>query len=185
MKEKNELLEWVKVLSVAILCAVGIRFFIMTPIVVNGASMMPTLEDGDKIIINKIGPKLSDFDRFDIIVFKSPQGPNYVKRVIGVPGDHIEYIDDELFINGKKFEEPYLADYKEELLDSGTLTEDFRLEEYLGKTTVPEDSYFVLGDNRRKSNDSRYVDVGFIPKDVILGKAELVYWPFDHFDTVK
>jgi signal peptidase I len=185
MKEKNELFEWIKVLTLAVLFAVGIRFFLMTPIVVNGASMMPTLEDEDKLIINKIGPKISDYDRFDIIVFKSPEGPNYVKRIIGVPGDHIEYIEDELFINGEKFEEPYLDEYKTELIDPGTLTEDFRLEEYLGEMTVPEDSYFVLGDNRRKSNDSRNPDVGFIPKDVILGKAELVFWPFDHFSKVE
>lgn len=185
MKEKNELFEWVKVLSFAVLLAVGIRFFLMTPIVVNGASMMPTLEDGDKLIINKLGPKLSDYDRFDIIVFKSPDGPNYVKRIIGIPGDRIEYKEDELFINGKKFEEPYLDEYKKELIDSGTLTEDFRLEEYLGEKTVPENSYFVMGDNRRVSNDSRFPDVGFIPEDVILGKAELVYWPFENFSTVK
>lgn len=185
MKKKNEFFEWIKVLTLAVLIAVGIRFFLMTPIVVNGASMMPTLEDGDKLIINKIGPKLSDYDRFDIIVFKSPDGPNYVKRVIGVPGDRIEYIEDELFINGEKFEEPYLDDYKAALIDSGTLTEDFRMEEYLGETTVPEDSYFVLGDNRRVSNDSRYPAVGFIPKDVILGRAELVFWPFDNFGTLK
>lgn len=142
VKEKNEFLEWVKVIGIALLFAVGIRMFILTPIVVDGASMMPTVEDGDKVIVNKIGPKLTEYNRFDVIVFEAKEDTNYIKRIIGIPGDHIAYKNDELFINGKKYEEPYLKEYKKALNDNGTLTEDFTLEEYLGESVVP-DGYFL------------------------------------------
>ena len=111
-KEKNELWEWMKALLIAFGLAAIIRFFLFTPIVVDGESMMPTLENGDRMIVNKIGYTVGKPDRFDIVVFHAPEQKNYIKRVIGLPGDHVEYKDDQLYINGKELEEPYLDQYK-------------------------------------------------------------------------
>ncbi|MFJ5770122.1 signal peptidase I [Psychrobacillus sp. NPDC093180] len=184
-KEKSELLEWVKAIGIAILFVWGVRFFILTPIVVDGASMMPTFEDGDKVVVNKIGPRLTEYKRFDVVVFEAKEDTNYIKRIIGIPGDRIAYENDELFINGKKYEEPYLEEYKNALIDSGTLTEDFTLEENLGEVTVPDGHFFVLGDNRRYSTDSRDPRVGFVSMEKVLGTAKMVYFPLDNVKLIK
>lgn len=184
-REKNELLEWAKVIGIAVLFAFGARFFLFNPVVVEGASMMPTLEDGDKVVVSKIVPKLAGYDRFDVIVFEANEEENYIKRIIGMPGDHIKYENDKLIINGKSYEEAYLEDYKKALIDSGTLTEDFTLEEYLDETTVPDGHFFVLGDNRRISKDSRDPLIGFVPKEKVLGSVDVVYSPLSHFKMLK
>lgn len=184
-EEKNELLEWVKAIGIAILFVWGIRFFILTPIVVDGASMMPTFEDGDKVVVNKIGPRLTEYKRFDVIVFEAKEDTNYIKRIIGIPGDRITYENDQLFINGRKYEEPYLEEYKNALIDSGTLTEDFTLEENLGEVTVPDGHFFVLGDNRRYSTDSRDPRVGFVSMEKVLGTANMVYFPLDNLKLIN
>lgn len=182
---KKELLEWIGSIGVAVLLAFGIRYFLFTPIEVEGASMLPTFEDGDKVMVNKISPQFKDYDRFDVIVFKVDKEINYIKRVIGLPGDHITYKDDELLINGKKYEEPYLEELKKELIDKGTLTQDFTLEEYLGEVVVPDGSLFVLGDNRRFSNDSREPSIGFISMDIVLGTVNMTYYPLNNFGFVR
>ena len=184
-KEKNGLLEWVKAIGIAILFAWGIRFFLFTPIVVDGASMMPTLENGDRVVVDKIGPKLLEYERFDVIVFEAKENTNYIKRIIGMPGDQIAYENDKLFINGESYEEPYLVEYKKSLIDNGTLTEDFTLEEYLGEITVPDGYFFVLGDNRRKSTDSRDPSVGFVSMEKVLGSAKTVFFPLDNLKIIK
>ena len=184
-EEKNMLWEWIKTISVAMVFMIGIRYFFFTPLVVDGASMMPTFENGDKVIVNKIGPKLTAYDRFDVIVFEAKADINYIKRIIGLPGDHIAYENDALFINGTKYDEPYLEAYKKALIDSGTLTEDFTLEQYLGDTVVPEGYYFVLGDNRRKSTDSRDPNVGFVSADTIMGTANIIFWPLKNIELIK
>ncbi|QPQ31329.1 signal peptidase I [Lysinibacillus sp. JNUCC 51] len=181
-KQKNELVEWIKAIAFALLVAFVIKQFLFTPVLVKGASMMPTLEDQDRVIINKIGPKFKSVDRFDIVVVKMNEEENYIKRIIGLPGDKIEYKDDQLYINGEKYSEPYLDQYKKELKDSGSLTYDFKLEQILGETTVPEGNYFVLGDNRRVSKDSRFPEVGFIPKEKIMGTTSIICWPIEHID---
>ncbi|MGE7926508.1 signal peptidase I [Lysinibacillus xylanilyticus] len=181
-KQKNELVEWIKAIAFALLVAFVIKQFLFTPVLVKGASMMPTLEDQDRVIINKIGPKFKSVDRFDIVVVKMNEEENYIKRIIGLPGDKIEYKDDQLYINGEKYSEPYLDQYKKELKDSGSLTYDFTLEQILGETTVPEGDYFVLGDNRRVSKDSRVPEVGFIPKEKIMGTTSIICWPIEHID---
>ncbi|QUG42506.1 signal peptidase I [Psychrobacillus sp. INOP01] len=184
-KEKNELLEWIKAIGIAFLFAWGIRFFLLTPIVVDGASMMPTFENGDKVVVDKIGPRLTEYNRFDVIVFEAKEDTNYIKRIIGVPGDRISYENDELFVNNKRYEEPYLETYKKELQDNGTLTEDFTLDEYLGEVVVPEGYFFVLGDNRRFSKDSRDPSVGFVSREKVLGTAKIVFFPFNNFEVIK
>ena len=116
--------------------------------------------------------------RFDIIVFHAPENKDYIKRVIGLPGDTVEYKDDTLYMNGKPYEEPYLDEYKKEVID-GPLTDPFTLEEKIGQETVPKVTLFVMGDNRRFSKDSRHI--GTVPMEEVLGKTSIVYWPIEDF----
>ncbi|MCP8970155.1 signal peptidase I [Ectobacillus ponti] len=173
-KEKSQTWEWMKAIVMAVILAAVIRQFFFAPILVDGVSMMPTLHDRDRMIVNKIGYKFAEPQRFDIIVFRATEDKDYIKRVIGVPGDTIEYKNDVLYINGKMYEEPYLAEFKKQVSD-GPLTYDFKLEEITGQKTVPKGRVFVLGDNRRFSKDSR--TIGTVSVDQILGKANIVYWP--------
>ena len=184
-KKKNETWEWIKALLIAFGLAAIIRIFLFTPIVVDGVSMMPTLADGDKMIVNKIGYSIGKPERFDIVVFHAPEEKDYIKRIIGLPGDELEYRDDRLYINGEVVEEPYLDGYKAEVAatDGAPLTEDFTLEEKTQMTVVPEGHVFVLGDNRRKSKDSRYI--GTVSTDEIIGNTSLVFWPLKDFGFVK
>lgn len=138
--------------------------------------MMPTLRDGNLLIVNKFG----GIQRFDIIVFHANKQEDYVKRVIGLPGDRIAYKNDVLYVNGKPVKEPYLKSHKRKLID-GKLTGDFTLEEVTGKKTVPKGCVFVLGDNRLSSWDSRHF--GFVKMNQIVGKVNARYWPFDEFAT--
>lgn len=181
-KKKSELWEWIKALVIAVLLAAVIRYFLLAPIVVDGYSMMPTLQDKDRMIVNKIGYTLGKPDRFDIVVFHAPEKKDYIKRVIGLPGDKIEYKDDTLYINGKVYKEPYLDEYKKQVFD-GPLTESFTLSDITGEETVPEDHLFVMGDNRRFSKDSRHI--GFVSLDDVLGKTSVVYWPIKDIRIVK
>ncbi|MBE6182895.1 signal peptidase I [Bacillus ginsengihumi] len=182
-KKKNEIWEWTKALLIAVVLAVVIRSFLFEPVVVNGQSMMPTLHNQDRLILNKISkPK-----RFDIIVFHATKTDNYVKRVIGLPGDRIEYKNDTLYINGKAYKEPYLAPYKkmykEQYGNNTLLTENFKLKDVIGRDTVPKGTVFVLGDNRRNSRDSRMI--GVVPMDKIIGKANVLFWPLSDFKFIK
>jgi len=181
-KKKNELWEWIKALIIAVLLAAVIRYFLFAPIVVDGLSMMPTLHDQDRMIVNKFSYKIGEPDRFDIIVFHAPENKDYIKRVIGLPGDKIEYKDDTLYVNGKAYDEPYLDDYKKEVID-GPLTESFTLEEKTGQETVPEGELFVMGDNRRFSKDGRHI--GTIPMEKVLGNTSVIYWPLEDVRFIK
>lgn len=182
-KEKNELWEWIKALLIAFAIAAFIRYFLFTPIVVDGDSMMPTLEDGDRMIVNKIGYKIGNPDRFDIVVFHAPEGKDYIKRVIGLPGDHVEYIDDQLYINGEPIDEPYLDQYKAEITE-GNLTGDFKLQDINPSLDIiPEGHVFVMGDNRRFSKDSRHI--GVVDIDEIIGNTNLIFWPINEIRIVK
>lgn len=181
-KEKNELWEWIKALVIAFGIALIIRYVFFTPIVVDGESMMPTLKNGDRMIVNKIGYKIGEPDRFDIVVFHAPEGKDYIKRVIGLPGDHIEYKDDQLYINGEPIDEPYLDEYKSQITE-GTLTQDFTLEEIdPNLEVVPEGYVFVMGDNRRYSKDSRHI--GVVSQDEIIGDTSIVFWPLSEMKIV-
>ncbi|AIE59634.1 signal peptidase I [Bacillus methanolicus] len=181
-KSKNEFWEWTKALVIAVLLAAVIRYFLFAPIVVDGLSMMPTLQDHDRMIVNKLSYKIGKPKRFDIIVFHAPEHKDYIKRVIGLPGDRIEYKNDTLYINGKAYKEPYLDEYKKQVID-GPLTDPFTLKEKIGRETVPKGQLFVMGDNRRFSKDSRHI--GTIPMDKVIGKASIIYWPIKHIRIVK
>jgi len=157
VKMKEEAWEWMKTFLITIVIVFIVRTFFFTPIDVEGASMEPTLQDQERMLVTKIGePK-----RFDIVVFHATENEDYIKRVIGLPGDRIEYIDDTLYINGKPYEEPYLDEYKKKLID-GPLTNSFTLEETPVKSKiVPKGHLFVMGDNRRISKDSRHIGTRF------------------------
>lgn len=171
-KEKNEFWEWTKALVIAIGLAFLIRYFLFAPIVVDGSSMEPTLFEGDRMIVNKMGK----LDRFDIIVFHASEEKDYIKRIIGLPGDRIEYKDDVLYINGEQYDEPYLDELKKQILD-GQLTQDFIVEE------IPEGQIFVMGDNRKASKDSRHI--GTVKIDEVIGDTKLIYWPYKEIRIVK
>jgi signal peptidase I len=181
-KKKNELWEWIKALLIAVILAAVIRYFLFAPIVVDGLSMMPTLHDQDRMIVNKLSYEIGTPHRFDIIVFHAPEGKDYIKRVIGLPGDRIEYKNDTLYVNGKAYKEPYLDEYKKQLVD-GPLTDPFTLKEKIGRDTVPKGELFVMGDNRRFSKDSRHI--GTVPLSKVVGKTSIVYWPLKDAHIVK
>ncbi len=161
------------------------RVYVFTPVTVNGHSMDPTLSDGQRLISSKI----SNYERMDIITTKEPGDEErmIVKRIIGMPGDTVKMENDQLTINGKKYDEPYLDEFKKEFSEdklqgeyayssgfqaqaesSSTFTSDF---EY----TVPKGKYLVLGDNRLISKDSRMF--GLVDKDMIQGTVVFRYWP--------
>ncbi|QHJ69976.1 signal peptidase I [Planococcus halotolerans] len=181
-KEKNELWEWAKAIIIAVIVVGGIRFFLFEPVLVDGESMRPTFEDGERIIVNKIGYTLGEPERYDIVVFHASEEEDYIKRIIGLPGDHIAFENDELLINGEIQEEPYLSTLKEQKSD-GSLTKDFTLEELLEIEEIPEGYVFVLGDNRENSTDSRII--GLVPTEEIMGSAMFVFWPLDEMRFVE
>jgi signal peptidase I len=129
---------------------------------VENISMLPTLQPGEFILVSKLSYRFGDVHRGDIIVFHFPQNPHedYIKRVIGVPGDLVDIYDDQVWINNQQLAEAYIASEPQ----------------YSGKWEVPQESLFVLGDNRNQSSDSH--SWGFVPYANIVGKAEVVYWPF-------
>lgn len=172
MKEEKKTSMWVKIRSILsyviiIVVVLLIKEFIVTPIRVNGESMDKTLQDKDIMILNKISYRFTDIKRFDIVVVKL-ENEYIIKRVIGLPGEKVEYKDNKLYINGKQVKE----DFKHED------TEDFILEE-----EIPKGYYFVMGDNRPISLDSRVI--GLIKEKQILGKTSLVIFPLNRFGTKK
>ncbi|MFF2449459.1 signal peptidase I [Neobacillus sp. NPDC058068] len=176
-KANNELKSWVKTLFIALGLAMVIRTFLFSPYIVDGASMEPTLHNHEKIFVNKVY-KFEQFNRGDIIIIKGPD-ENYVKRIIGVPGDEIEMKGDQLFINQVPYKETYLAENLNfAKRQGGKLTEDF------GPIFIPKNQYYVMGDNRLVSKDSRN-GLGFIKQENIIGKSEFVLLPFSKIRIIK
>ena len=141
-----------------------------------GPSMTPTLRNGDIVILDKLSYRFSEIKRDDIVALYYADTTFLVKRVVGLPGETVEFKDNKLYINGKYYEEKYLGD--------DIVTDNFSLEE-LNYTTIPDDMYLVLGDNRGDSMDSRDSDVGLIPKKDIYGKVRFKIWPINEFKYVK
>jgi len=156
----KELIPYMIIIMIVIL----VKKFIFTPVIVNGESMMTTLHENDVMILNKIGMKFNEIDRFDIVVIQTER-TKIIKRVIGLPGETIEYKDNKLYINGKELDDPY----------GSTETKDIELQE------IPKGMYFVLGDNRRDSLDSE--ELGPFSKDKILGYATFTIYPFNRFGS--
>lgn len=182
-KRNREWLEWIKVIVLALGLAAVVRLFFFAPIVVDGPSMLPTLHDGDQVIVNKFVYHLREPERFDVVVFHASEQRDFIKRVIGLPGEHIEYRDDQLYVNGEAVEEPFLDERREFTEPYQPLTNDFTLEELPGEyDTIPEGYVLVLGDNRTNSTDSRMI--GLIPIEEIVGKAMFIYLPFDRIQLI-
>lgn len=171
----KEFFEWVRAIIVSIVIALLITFFIR-PTIVSGASMEPTFESGDYLIIEKMSYKTNTPKTLDIIVFKSEledgsgKKKDLIKRVIGVPGDHIVIDSGIVFVNEKPLSEGYL----DESFTGGIID-----------VVVPEDHVFVLGDNRDVSIDSRRDEVGMVPMDHIRGKIWLKVLPLDEFGLIE
>lgn len=173
--KKGYLRKIIPIVLLAIALAFVFRSYLFASYVVDGESMEPTLYDGNLLMVNKVVYDLTDVDRFDVIVFHASEKDDYVKRVIGLPGDEIEYKDDKLIINGKHIKETFLEPFKK--MDEETpYTSDFTLEEKTGKKKVPDGKLFVMGDNREDSLDSRVF--GFVSNQKLVGKVDIKYWPF-------
>jgi signal peptidase I len=162
---------WAIDLFIAITVSFFIIVFVYEPVRVEGGSMEPGLEDQEHICINKLVYRWENIGRSDIVVFRYPRDPrkSFIKRVIGLPGDRIRISYGHVYLNGKLIEEPYVPG---DFLDTGSFPD----------TVVPADTYFVLGDHRTMSNDSR--EFGPVPRDNIYGKAVFGYWPMEKLGIV-
>ncbi|MFD0671768.1 signal peptidase I [Cohnella sp. GCM10027633] len=188
-KASNEIFEWIKALAIAGLLVFVIRWFLVSPFIVDGPSMQPNFKDRERIIVNKIIYDIRKPKRGEVIVFHVPEeGRDFIKRVIGVPGDTVKVAGDTIYINGQPIEESYLEEAYEtehaqnQLYNRDKPNSNFPNNSYPdGK--VPEGTLFVMGDNRSNSEDSRMI--GYIPMDRIVGRADLVFWPLGDFHFVK
>lgn len=168
-KSGLELREWIQSALIAIILAFIIKMFLFDFVMVQGSSMYPTLEQGDRLIVNKIGYTIGEPDYGDIVILSYSASVEYVKRVIGKGGDTISIKNDVVYRNGQALTEDYINTQP---------YEDF------AEVTVPEGTYFVMGDNRANSSDSRYPSLGFVKKDAIDGKVIFRIWPFNEIGTV-
>ena len=167
----TEIRDWVSSIAVAVALAMCIRTFVVELYLVDGPSMMPTLEHQQRLVVNKFIYKMRAPERGEILIFQYPRDKSrdFIKRVIAVPGDTIEIKDHNVYVNGELQNEDYILaksrmDYP--------------------KTTIPEGHVFVMGDNRNNSEDSRFPDVGFVPYELLKGKAMLVFWPLSAWKTL-
>lgn len=160
-------------IALSVVLAVFVIVFVYQPVRVEGTSMMPGLTDNDRIFINKYVYKLGidKIERGDLVVFEYPYDTSkkYIKRVIGLPGDYVEVNEGKVFVNGQELQEPYVP-------------EEYRDRMSVRRAVVTLDHYFVMGDHRSSSNDSRMW--GTVDRKYIYGKAVFVYWPFDKMGRV-
>jgi signal peptidase I len=168
------LLAWARDLAVAVVIAVIIIVFIYQPVKVEGTSMMPGLVDQERIFVNKFIYRfgIAAIRRGDLVVFWYPgdETKSYIKRVIGLPGETISIDHGAVYINGKRLEEDYVPARYRDLVS-------------LPPQKIEADHYFVLGDHRNSSNDSR--NWGLVPRSCVYGKAVFVYWPLDRMGPVR
>ena len=171
-KKTNEAWEWTKSLLIALVLAFLIRQFFFAIFMVDGESMVPTLQNKERLIVNKIVYDLHKPEYGDILVFKYPsdQTKDFIKRVIGLPGDKIEIRNYKVIRNGKELDEPYIAE------PTAPNEQTY---------TVPDNTVFVMGDNRNYSKDSRDPQVGYVPLNLVIGRAEVVWWPLGNFRSPK
>lgn len=168
--EKREMWEWIKSILVAIVLALVIRAFLVEVFLVQGQSMMPTLSDRERLIVSKVQYYFRTPDQGEIIVFEASDDRDFIKRVIGVAGDEVRIDVDGVFVNGLILPEPYVLE---------------NAREPYGPVVVPQDSIFVLGDNRNNSMDSRHPSVGFVSLEKLKGKAMFVFWPVERIRIIS
>lgn len=174
MSVGREILSWVIYLLIVVALTYFILHFVGQRTMVDGNSMYPTLEDGDNLIVEKLSYRFGEPQRFDIIVFPYDDHTYYIKRIIGLPGETVQ-IDEEgnIYIDGEILEEDYGA---EVISNPGRAAQPVQL---------GEDEYFVMGDNRNNSKDSRTEEVGNIHRDDIVGRAWVRIWPLDQIGFLK
>lgn len=167
-----ELKSWSRDILFAIAIAIFIVIFVIQPVKVEGTSMQPQLSDQDRIFVNRFIYRFKEIDRGDVVVFWYPRDreKSFIKRIIGMPGDSVEIQKGLVYINGKKLDEPYLKP-------------EFRDFRSFNRVVVPQGKYFVLGDHRNSSNDSR--SWGLVEESLIYGKAIFSYWPVSHVGLVE
>lgn len=170
-KQTNEWFEWIRAIVIAVLLAFILRAFILSTSIVDGDSMYPVLEDGERILFNKIIYTISEPDRGDIVIIQQLD-KNYVKRVIGLPNETIEMRGHTLYINDKAQSTSFIRPSDERL------TGDF------GPLKIPDNKYFVMGDNRAISYDSRH-ELGFIDRTDIVGRSEIIIYPFKEIELTR
>ena len=168
---RRELRAWARDLLLALGLAMVIIVFLYQPVKVEGTSMVPLLSDQERIFINKFVYRFEPIARGDVVVFWYPldRSKSFIKRVVGLPGEMVEIRQGRVFVNGRRLEEPYVP---AQFADASTY----------GPIRVPPDEYFVLGDHRVSSNDSRVF--GAVASRFIYGKAVFAYWPMDHFGSI-
>ena len=167
----SEIKDWVISIVVAVALAMFIRTFIVELYLVDGPSMMPTLEHQQRLVVNKFIYRVRPPEKGEILIFQYPKDKSrdFIKRVIAVPGDTIEIKEHNVYVNGELQNEDYIL---------SKCRSDYP------KTTIPEGHVFVMGDNRNNTEDSRFPDVGFVPYDLLKGKAMLVFWPLSDSKTL-
>lgn len=171
-KQKTSIFkEYILPVFIALAIMFVIRTFFLGMFYVPSESMVPTLEINDHVAVTKLSYKMHEPERGDVVVFKYPPNEeqglkevDYVKRLIGLPGETLEIKNNTVFIDGTPLKETYL--------NEGTNMPDY------GPITIPEGEYFMMGDNRNNSSDSRAW--GFVPEEYLIGKAQFIYWPFAH-----
>jgi signal peptidase I len=176
---KKEIMEWVKSILIALVIVAFVRTFLFTMIRVDGESMLETLKDGDRLAATIIDGKLFGYNRGEVVILTYPGADHYcVKRIIGLPGETIEIKSGDVYINGELLEEPYITHKSRDSMNA---------------YQIPEGAYFVMGDNRVVSLDSRrvgpveagpWVQIGIPENGAILGKVHLRLWPFDAISTI-
>lgn len=183
----KEIVEWIKALVIAVVLVFLIRQFLFSPFIVDGPSMQPNFETGERLIVNKILYAIREPKFGEVVVFDVPEeGRKFIKRVIGVPGDKIRLEGDDLYINDKKIDEPYIKEAVEAAHAEGRLYNasgpNFPNSE-VTEVTVPEGAIFALGDNRSNSTDSRVI--GFVTDKEVVGRADIIFWPLDKLEFIK
>lgn len=169
---KDEILSWIKVILSALLIAIVLRTFIFQMALVNQISMEPTLHEGQMLVISKINYFIGDPGRGQIVVLKDDvENKLLIKRVIGLPGEKVQLKDGKVFINSKELQPDYTV----------FPTYAYNLDEW----TLPEGEYFVLGDNREHSRDSRVENVGMVERENIIGRAVFRIWPLNKLGVLK
>ncbi|MCP2605016.1 signal peptidase I [Candidatus Aminicenantes bacterium AH-873-B07] len=165
-----------KLFLLSIILSILFLFLIISTVAqaykVEGKSMQPSLQNNERVIVNKVIYKIKKIERFDVIIFKYPLKPDkfFIKRVIGLPGEKISIKNGNVYINNKRLEEPYLK-------------KDFKSHENLPQILIPQDYYYVLGDHRNWSNDSR--NGWLVPKKNIIGEVVFRYWPLRRISKIK
>ncbi len=174
-KNEDEKLNWgrfaldiLETLILAVVLFLGINA-VSARVRVDGFSMLPTLQDGEFVLVNKLSYRFGEVDRGDIIVFHFPMNPDeeLIKRVIGLPGDHLRVANNQVILNGQTLNEPYIAEHPL----------------YEGEWKVPDGYLFVLGDNRNDSSDSH--SWGLLPLEKVVGKAVVIYWPPPLWEVIE